>query len=199
MKKYRKKRKAGRILSVLGAVFLFFAAALAGFNVREDYEAGKHSEKILMQVKEKISENSTAGRQVIPKEKREKKEKTFPDGILAILKIPEKKLELPVFNTYSEELMKESVCQYGENKCKEGQLIIAGHNYEKHFRRIRTMEPGDKLTLEFPEEIRAYTVSETAEIDGTDREGLFSGDWDLSLFTCSFNRERRMIVRCKEE
>lgn len=199
MKQCQKKRKSGRTLRFFGLLFLLYAAVLTGVNARENRQAGKHSEEILQKVREQTQKEPEPVQSIVLKESSEKKEEAFPKGILAILEIPEKELTLPVFDTYSEELLKQSVCRYGEEECKEGQLIIAGHNYEKHFRRVRTMKAGDKLTLEFPKKIQSYTVSEVVEINGMDKEGLFSGEWDLSLFTCSFNRKRRMVVRCIED
>lgn len=43
-----------------------------------------------------------------------------------------------------------------------------------------------------------YTVVGQERIDGYDVEGMQAGDWDLTLFTCTWSRVSRVTVRCVE-
>lgn len=46
----------------------------------------------------------------------------FPDGLLGRLDIPSLELELPVWDSYTEDLLKQSVCRYGRNCAKPASL-----------------------------------------------------------------------------
>ena len=52
----------------------------------------------------------------------------------------------------------------------------------------------DKLIVEVAENIEAG--EDTEVIDGTDIDGMISGGWDLSLYTCTYGGEARFTVRC---
>ena len=41
-----------------------------------------------------------------------------------------------------------------------------------------------------------YTVAGTEIIDGNDVERMEAGDWDLTLFTCTYGGQERFTVRC---
>ena len=42
-----------------------------------------------------------------------------------------------------------------------------------------------------------YAVSETEQLPGTAIEEMKSGDWDLTLFTCTIGGAARVTVRCE--
>lgn len=42
-----------------------------------------------------------------------------------------------------------------------------------------------------------YSVAELAYISGNAPEELQAEDWDLTLFTCSFDGSDRLLIRCK--
>ena len=44
----------------------------------------------------------------------------------------------------------------------------------------------------------SYTVTALEELDGTTIEAMESGDWDLTLFTCTIGGKKRVTVRCKK-
>lgn len=121
----------------------------------------------------------------------------LPEHALGILELPAQKIALPVLDAYSEDLLKQYPCSYGAEECGDGQLIIAGHNYKSHFRCLSAMQTGDTVVLTTMDGIRhTYEVSEIIEISGNDREALFAGTWDLTLFTCAAYRKNRVVVRC---
>ena len=41
-----------------------------------------------------------------------------------------------------------------------------------------------------------YTVSELEQLNPTDVREMISGDWDLTLFTCTLGGQYRVTVRC---
>lgn len=131
-------------------------------------------------------------------EQREELPADLPEHALGILELPAWELALPVMDAYSEELLKQYPCSYGAEECGDGQVIIAGHNYKSHFRCLSAMQAGDTVVLTTADGVRhTYEVSEIIEISGNDREALFAGTWDLTLFTCAGYRRNRVVVRCR--
>lgn len=203
-----------KLFTILGRVFFSCAVLLTLFFIKEDRAAGRQSAKLLKEFQHQNLENteeiltdtepynSTQRIDVSEKQKNETKQlKQKQDrnkNILGILEIPKLKRFLPVWNTYSEEQLKMTVCRYGEKEIDEEQLIIAGHSYRSHFGKLGTLKKGDEILFtNSKQEKMTYTVSEVTEIDGNDREGLFSGKWDLTLFTCNLGGKKRILVRCK--
>ena len=45
--------------------------------------------------------------------------------------------------------------------------------------------------------IFSYSVKETEVLAPTDIEGMVSGDWDLTMFTCTIGGKSRVTVRCE--
>ena len=45
----------------------------------------------------------------------------------------------------------------------------------------------------------SYEVDTIETVGGTDIEKMESGDWDLTLFTCTTGGKARAAVRCKEK
>ena len=41
-----------------------------------------------------------------------------------------------------------------------------------------------------------YKVSSRETIMPKDIEGMLSGDWDLTMFTCTYGGQQRVTVRC---
>ena len=57
--------------------------------------------------------------------------------------------------------------------------------------------PGDEVRfIDLDGNIWNYVVSGTEVIAGYDVERMKSGDWDLTLFTCTYGGENRYTLRC---
>lgn len=147
---------------------------------------------------ERAGDTRTAEQHADTEEQRAELPAGLPEQALGILELPAWELALPVMDAYSEELLKQYPCRYGAEECRIGQMIIAGHNYKSHFRCLSGMQAGDEVLLTTTDGVRhAYAVLEITEISGDDREALFAGTWDLTLFTCAGYRKNRVVVRCR--
>lgn len=119
------------------------------------------------------------------------------DGVsyIGILKIPSLSLELPIKGELSNEALYNAPCRYSGSVYKDN-MIIAAHNYYSHFGSLARLMPGDEVSFtdgdgnEF-----LYTVSEQVQIDGTDVDGMKSGEWDMTLFTCTVSGTKRVTIR----
>ncbi len=118
------------------------------------------------------------------------------DPYLGVLSLPQLGLELPVSLTYSYEKLRETPCLYFGSPAQDN-LIIAAHNYKAHFGTIDLLQIGDEiLLLDAIGTLHTYTVTEMTTIDETDIDGLFAGDWDLTLFTCLYSdNTQRVVIR----
>ena len=75
-------------------------------------------------------------------------------------------------------------------------MIICAHNYVTHFGRLRNLLPGDQVIFtDIDGDEFYYTVAEMDTLPGTAVEEMESGDWDLTLFTCTMGGQSRVTVR----
>lgn len=119
-------------------------------------------------------------------------------GVLSITKFG---LKLPVLTECTDSLLKVSPCRYlGSAEGKPERLVIAGHNYKSHFGKLSKLASGDEVRFtSFDGAEHIYTVSEITVISMDDHKALMQGEWDITLFTCTSDRVRRVLVRCVEK
>lgn len=112
------------------------------------------------------------------------------------LSIPAIDRTLPVMEEWSYPNLKIAPGIY-QGTPYENNLIICAHNYERHFGLIKTLEPGDKVVfVDGFGDIFRYRVDEVEILQPTQVEEMRSGDWDLTLFTCTIGGRTRVTVRC---
>lgn len=117
---------------------------------------------------------------------------------IGILEIHALELSLPVISEWNDTRLKQAPCRYKGSVYLDN-LIIAGHNYKKHFGGLKNLQIGDTITFtDMDEHCFSYTVTALEELDGTVIEAMESGDWDLTLFTCTIGGKKRVTVRCKK-
>ena len=185
------------ILISLGIGLCLCAAILAVYYLWEDNRAAKFSDELLQQVQP--SANSASSVYDTSISSMSTGETKASEHVWAVLEIPKLGLRLPVWDTYSEEQLRKTPCRYGEEECQDGQFIFAGHNYQSHFGRLYQLQAEDIVNVSFMDGAqRQYRVTQVDEIAGTSRSQLFTGDWDLTLFTCDFSGQYRVLVRCVE-
>ncbi len=116
---------------------------------------------------------------------------------IGIVEIPALSLELPIINELDDAKLKIAPCRF-MGSAYLGDFIISGHSYKNHFRYIRKLVPGDQIIFtdmggtRFVYEVTSYEV-----IGGEDVERMLSGEWDMTLFTCTYNSTSRHTVRCR--
>lgn len=117
---------------------------------------------------------------------------------IGILEIHALELSLPVISEWNDTRLKQAPCRYKGSVYLDN-LIIAGHNYKKHFGGLKNLQIGDTITFtDMDEHCFSYTVTALEKLDGTAIEAMESGDWDLTLFTCTIGGKKRVTVRCKK-
>ncbi len=213
----REQRRQSRFLSTAGLLLIAAALFLTGYNLLDTYRAGKSAENAVQKVEIAIA--GTTQPETGEPETAETEETTGADlpnyvrnpememptveinGVvyLGVIDIPILSRSLPVISEWSYPNLKIAPCRYLGSAYLDD-LIIAAHNYASHFGTLNRLSIGDELTFtDGVGNMFHYTVAEVTTLDGTAIEEMRSGDWDLTLFTCTVGGKARVTVRCERQ
>ncbi|HOO25630.1 MAG TPA: sortase [Clostridiales bacterium] len=186
--------KRGIIAMTLGALMILGSFSLMAYNGWEERRASSFANEILPDLFEVIEEKKADSKQ----EEAKARPTAIVGGneLIGIITIPDIDLELPVLSTWSYPLLKIAPCRYsGENI--DDPLVLAGHNYVKHFGKLNKLLPDDEVFFTDVEgKLTTYRVVKTEILQKTQVEDMLSENWDLSLFTCDYSGRVRLTVRC---
>ncbi len=180
----------------LGTVLVLAALSLFFWNRQEDKKAGQSVEFILPQIVEQAENGS-----------RDSASSAYPDSAMTAveidgyayigyLTIPDLNLELPVMAEWDYARMKRSPCRYA-GSVKTDDLVIAGHNYTRHFGRLSKLSEGDKIYFTDMNGNRySYAVQAVEVLAPTAVEEMTAGEFELTLFTCTYSGQSRLAVCC---
>lgn len=214
---------------VLGLFLLFLSLSLTIYNVYDEYQAGKTSDHVLAEMEKRNASASgkisgTDGEAEVSVEtsaeaisygNADGTEVSVPDYVLnpqlpmpetviegnayiGKLELPELGIKLPVMSGWSYPKLRKAPCRY-QGSAYTGDLIIAGHNYKRHFNGLKRMKTGSRVV--FTDEagnVFHYSVAEIERLDGYAVEQMEAGDWDLTLFTCTAGGSVRLTLRCRQ-
>ena len=200
------------VLLCIGGLLILSGAVLYAHNYRESnraYELGiKQVAGIKEQIEERTATESSAVSDEIMQETvpaGEDKPKQLPVVIIdgypycGYLSIPKIGLEMPVTDGATAENMHYSLSRYAGDPYQQN-MIIAGHNYRAAFLNLRDLEAGDEIYFtDMDGEVFRYRVLESIIIPGDAVSAMEEGEWDLTLFTCTYGGADRFTVRCAEE
>ena len=192
------KSKAGTICMLLGAVLLLAALSLFLWNQREDSAAGAASEKALPQIIAQMEAQNGEEESSLPDPYDPTMTEVEIDGYLYIgcLSIPSLGLELPVMSDWSYPQLKLSPCRYS-GSTGTGDLVICAHNYARHFGKLKTLSEGAEVYFTDMDGMTwRYEVAVVEILPPTDLENMTAGEYDLTLFTCTYGGQSRVAVRC---
>ena len=205
------KNKLGSICIILGVALLLGALLLFLINRKEDLAAQQASRDVLTQLVQQIQEDTAKeiganGADVelqIPVELLTEEDKKMAeleiDGELYIgyLNMPKIGMSLPVQSTWSYPKLKISPCRYSGSVRGEDMVIMA-HNYTSHFGKISELEPGDQVIFTDVEgNVIYYQVVTKDVLAPTAVEEMTAGEFDLTLFTCTYGGANRVTVYCQ--
>jgi len=115
---------------------------------------------------------------------------------LGLLSFPALELELPVLDQWDYARLKVAPCrQYGSSYAYD--LVIAGHNYDRHFGRLHLLSPGDLVLFTHMDgTVFTYEVQvvNTLAPDAVDQ--VKNSPWDLVVYTCTPSGRDRVAVGC---
>lgn len=206
------KSKAGIFCIVLGVLLVLGALALALWNHREDAAAAKSTEEIVPQLVRQIQDNTAAENadmeaEIIPELQKplelltEEDKKMAEIGIgghlyIGYLSIPALDLELPIMSKWTYEKLLIAPCRYS-GSIRGEDLVLMAHNYKSHFGTISELEIGDDVIFtDVNGEVTRYEVVGEDVLEPTAVEVMTSGEYDLTLFTCTYGGASRVTVYC---
>lgn len=77
-------------------------------------------------------------------------------------------------------------------------MVIAAHNFTAHFGEIGRLVQGDEVIFTDVEgNVFKYRVLGIEILKPDEAERMTAGEWDLSLFTCTYGNAQRVTVRCE--
>lgn len=209
---YKKKNRIGNILKGAGLILVTAAVLLLVYNLWDGHRARESEEAILA---EYLQENKKASESPDASDKED--EQNIPDYLLnpdmdmpeytlkslgdvaciGILEIPALDLELPVISSWSYSSLRLAPCRYSGSAYK-GDLVIAAHNYQSHFGGLRTLPEGSEVFFTDAVGNRfSYYVAVTEALTPWSVDDMTSGEWPLTLFTCTLDSQNRVTVRCE--
>ena len=193
--------RKGSICILSGIAMLIAALILIICNVSEGIQAGKASQEVMVVLEEKIIPQTTISEQTLDSDANEKELTTVIDGndYIGVLEIPSLELVLPVISELDDVKLKTAPCRYSGSYYTDD-MVISGHNYAQHFKNIKNMKVGDEIVFTALDGITyRYIVSATEILAADEVERMVTGEWDLTLFTCTNDREHRFAVRCERK
>lgn len=181
-----------------GGVCIFIALIFLTHNVTEDYEVDESTKKIVSELKESVENDSNQQNRYIDNPKMEMPIKQINGyDYIGYLRIKKLSLDLPIMNEWSYPLIRVSPARF-KGSIYENNMIILAHNYKAHFGYLYKLDRGDIVEfVDMDNNHFIYKVEEVEKINGDKMKELLSGDWDLTLFTCTLGGKSRVVVRCK--
>ena len=205
------KSKRGTAWINLGLLLLAAALFLAAYNRNESYQAQQQSDVVLEEMSEALAQTvprQTLPGQTEPPELPEAMEEPLREmpvrtirgrDYIGVLTIPALELELPVLSQWDYTNLRIAPCRY-EGSVYNGSLILCAHNYSSHFGRLKNLREGDTVQFtDMDDNVYTYQVVGLETLNPTDVEGMESGDWDMTLFTCTVGGQSRVTVRFARE
>ena len=191
----------GKGLIFTGLLLIAAALFLTGYNLFDQMRAQRSAAQAAAQLTEQLPQTSqTDVPDYLLTPEMEMPVETI-DGVdyVGVLRIPSLALELPVISQWSYPLLKIAPCRYS-GSAYQNNLVLCAHNYTSHFGNLKNLHIGDAVTFtDMDGNLFAYQVAELETLPPQATEEMESGDWDLTLFTCTVGGQSRVTVRCTAE
>ena len=205
--KEKNSRKQRGLLSItIGLLLIAAALFLVSYNLYDELRAEQAARQAVNKLEASTNQEPLASdeRTVIPdyvlSPNMEMPVETI-NGIdfIGVLRIPTLELELPVISEWNYPNLKTAPCRYSGSAYLNN-LIICGHNYTSHFGTLKNLWEGDIATFtDMDGNVFTYKMVERETLNPTDIEGMESGNWDLTLFTCTVGGQSRVTIRFELE
>lgn len=206
-----KIRKIVSLISIItGILCIVGAGILLSYNLLEDKKSEENSREI-MEILHSFSqlqedEPMTEAEMLPPEELHPflSQNTNMPivvvegNPYIGFLYFPSLDMRFPIMEDWDYEKLKTAPCRY-HGSYESDDFVIAGHNYRSGFGRLRELQQGDVVKFtDMNGTVHEYIVDMTEILDATDIEAMIHSPWDLSLYTCTYDRVHRVTVRCKK-
>lgn len=190
-----------KFLICAGLMLIAAALSVLGYDAAVSMRAEKASQQVLLQL------NSAVSHQAPPPEIPVLSGSGLEQGppsveiggneYIGVLEIPALDLHLPVMADWDYEKLKIAPCRYS-GALDRGDLIISAHNYRAHFGNLKELAVSDRVDFQELDGNRySYAVTRIELLDASAVKQMETGEWDLTLFTCTSDGAARIAVRCE--
>ena len=209
------KKKIANVLIGIGAVCILVALGLAIANEYENRESYRASQGVMDELMAQVGKpgddidgadsdsdagmDDFAGADGIFSEPEEMAVITI-DGndYIGYIGLDALDVQFPVMSDWNDSKLRIAPCRYS-GSLGTNDLVIAGHNYRNGFRQLKQLKVGDYLYfMTATGVIHRFQVGALEVIDATGIEEMVNSQWDLSLYTCTYEGTMRYTVRCME-
>lgn len=192
--------KLGKIFILIGILLLIASISLLTYNVYEEINAGKKSETALKIIKNNIENtNEIINPEIIYNEDKVMKTTNINGyDYIGTITIPTINLELPVMSEYDYNRLEIAPCRY-YGSIYTNDLIICAHSYKTHFKYIDKLKQKDLILFtDINNNTHVYEVLEIEILKPTEVSEMINSDFDLTLYTCTYDGQNRITVRCNK-
>ncbi len=137
---------------------------------------------------QEVSDSQQQKESLVPEDGRE---------YIGIIEVKELGIRLPVLKNYTDADMKTTPCVYFGTR-ENDNLVIVGHNYDSQFGNFNKLDSSLEVnaTLTLLDGTKYYYKSKLLEnLNPNQIDEMLSGEWDMTLFTCSYSGEKRIALR----
>ncbi|MGN0266872.1 MAG: sortase [Lachnospiraceae bacterium] len=204
------QKQKGTFWITIGLLLIAAAFFLTIYNLYDNLRAEQSAGQVIDQLKDGLPSDGAAdsdGETGIPSyvlcpEMEMPVEMVNGMEIVGVLRIPALELELPVISQWSYPNLKKAPCRYSGSAYLNN-LVICGHNYASHFGSLKKLSEGDQAVFaDMDGNVFTYKMVERETLlpdSLSSIEEMESGDWDLTLFTCTTGGKSRVTVRFELE
>ena len=202
----------GNAWIIAGVILILISAMLTGYNLLDSRQAQNASAAAVTVLKDQLPPTVVATPELtdpacLPEELPDFMR--FPDmempvviveerAYVGMIEIPVLELALPVLDDWNYPALKVAPCRY-EGSAYTGDLIVMAHNYDSHFGKLRQLQPEDEVRFtDMAGNVFTYRVIELETLPGSAVEDMSEGQWDLTLFTCTYGGQSRVTIRCRQ-
>lgn len=193
-------KRRGVIWIVLGLLLLSGAAGLTVYNFNLDATAGERSDVVMEELVRFLDDVPirTVTPNTMEYDLATEPEPLDLDGYqyMGLITFPTLELQLPVQHNWSYPNLQVSPCRMTGSPMTED-LVILAHNYTRHFGPLNRLEIGDEVSVTLIDGTTyIYHVDAKEIVPPTAVEDVTSGEWPLTLFTCTLGGRTRLVIRC---
>ncbi|WP_312635872.1 sortase [Oscillibacter sp.] len=187
------------VLMAAGGLLLAGSLFLMTFNCMEETLADRQAtetvqvltQQIIPELSDKTNTETTA--------KQIQSVSVKDESYIGVLDISTLGLSLPVMDNWSYPKLKKAPCRYSGSFLTDD-MIIAGHNYKRHFGLLKQLKQGDLITFtDVDGFVYSYQVVTVETLASSDMQDMRFENPGLTLFTCTYGGNSRVAVRCERE
>ena len=192
-------KRFGLLLIFFGTLLLTASMVLYLHNVREDREAGERAQQVMEQMKPSPTPIALVAVSPTPKPPKTTMPVVHIDGndYIGYVAIPTLEIELPVMSDWSYEKLNVAPCRHAGATFSED-LVIAAHNYDKHFGGLKNLQIGDSVTFtDMDGDVFSYQVAVVETVAPTAVAQVLESEYALVLYICTYGGKTRVAVFCE--